>query len=260
MGPSSNTNNHRRIAKIKQALTLLTAFLFGVALCSTFFLYRTTRLHIDNNDNAAVRPWGSAGSSSPHELLRSTRLREYSSAATTSGNIASASSSTSILAGLRILVAIASYDFLQLAHLEEVLDALLDFCHAGSAIDIVIYTTVMYPVALLDMLNDRLRCNYRDYRNRETTTATGAKLTVTIILKPSHVRLHLVDYHRELFYERIDQYDVFVYTEVSNKEMEYKKNDLSFITLSSSYFNIQHNKITTAIIIQRMIYGLRPKL
>jgi len=145
MGPSSNTNNHRRIAKIKQALTLLTAFLFGVALCSTFFLYRTTRLHINNNDNAAI-PWGSVGSSSPHQLLQSARLREYSSAATTittSGNITSASSSTSILAGLRILVAIASYDFLQLAHLEEVLDALLDFCYAGSAIDIVIYTTVI---------------------------------------------------------------------------------------------------------------------
>lgn len=182
---------------------------------------------MNNNDNAADVPWGSAGSSSPHQLLQSTRLREYSSAAatsTSSGNITSASSSsTSILAGLRILVAIASYDFLQLAHLEEVLDALLDFCYAGSAIDIVIYTTVMYPVALLDMLNDRLRCNNnRNYQNRETTKA-GAKLTVTIILKPSHVRLHLVDYHRELFYERIDQYDVFVYTEVSNKEMEYKK-------------------------------------
>jgi len=232
MGPSSN-NNHRRIARIKQALTLLTAFLFGVALCSTFFLYRTT-LHINNNDNAAI-PWGSVGSSSPHQLLQSARLREYSSAATTtttSGNITSASSSTSILAGLRILVAIASYDFLQLAHLEEVLDALLDFCYAGSAIDIVIYTTVMYPVALLDMLNDRLRCNNdHNYQNRETTA--GAQLTVTIILKPSHVRLHLVDYHRELFYERIDQYDVFVYTEVSNKEMEYKHVDLSIPSIHS---------------------------
>jgi len=36
---------------------------------------------------------------------------------------------------------------------------------------------------------------------------------MTLILKPSRVRLHLVDFHRELFYDRIDQYDVFVYTE-----------------------------------------------
>jgi hypothetical protein len=218
MGPSSTNNNHRRIAKIKQALTLLTAFLFGVAICSTFFLYRTT-LHIHNNDNA-----GSGGSSSsPHQLLLQSR-REYAAVSTTTTseqNITSttrsiSSSTTSILAGVRILVAIASYDFLQLANLEEVLDALLDFCYAGSTMDIVIYTTVMYPVALIDMFNDRLRCN-----NHDGNENGGAKLTVTIILKPSHVRLHLVDYHRELFYERIDQYDVFVYTEVrSNKERE----------------------------------------
>ena len=219
MGPSSSNNNHRRIAKIKQALTLLTAFLFGVAICSTFFLYRTTLRIINNNDNA-----GSGGSSSsPHQLLLQSR-REYAAVSTTTSgtNITSttrsisSSSTTSILAGVRILVAIASYDFLQLANLEEVLDALLDFCYAGSTIDIVIYTTVMYPVALIDMFNDRLQCN--NHNNQETADG-GAKLTVTIILKPSHVRLHLVDYHRELFYERIDQYDVFVYTEVRcNKE------------------------------------------
>ena len=182
MGPSSTNNNHRRIAKIKQALTLLTAFLFGVAICSTFFLYRTT-LHIHNNDNA-----GSGGSSSsPHQLLLQSR-REYAAVSTTTTseqNITSttrsvsSSSTTSILVGVRILVAIASYDFLQLANLEEVLDALLDFCYAGSTIDIVIYTTVMYPVALIDMFNDRLRCN------NDGGAAADAKLTVTIILKPS---------------------------------------------------------------------------
>ena len=36
---------------------------------------------------------------------------------------------------------------------------------------------------------------------------------MTLMLKPSRVRLHLVDFHRELFYDRIDQYDVFIYTE-----------------------------------------------
>lgn len=63
-----------------------------------------------------------------------------------------------------------------------------------------------YPVALIDMLNDRMRCN---------NPSPKAGLTMTLILKPSRVRLHLVDFHRELFYDRIDQYDVFVYTEVS---------------------------------------------
>ena len=62
-----------------------------------------------------------------------------------------------------------------------------------------------YPVALIDMLNDRMRCN---------NPSPKSGLTMTLILKPSGVRLHLVDFHRTLFYERIDQYDLFIYTEV----------------------------------------------
>jgi len=54
------------------------------------------------------------------------------------------------------------------------------------------------------MLNDRMRCN---------NPSPNAGMTMTLMLKPSRVRLHLVDFHRELFYERIDQYDVFIYTE-----------------------------------------------
>ena len=55
------------------------------------------------------------------------------------------------------------------------------------------------------MLNDRMRCHNPSY---------NAGLTMTLILKPSSVRLHLVDFHRTLFYDRVDQYDLFVYTEV----------------------------------------------
>eukprot|EP00428_Durinskia_dybowskii_P022166 CAMPEP_0170204592 /NCGR_PEP_ID=MMETSP0116_2-20130129/1825_1 /TAXON_ID=400756 /ORGANISM="Durinskia baltica, Strain CSIRO CS-38" /LENGTH=310 /DNA_ID=CAMNT_0010454953 /DNA_START=135 /DNA_END=1067 /DNA_ORIENTATION=+ len=36
---------------------------------------------------------------------------------------------------------------------------------------------------------------------------------MTIILVPSSLRLHLVDCHRSLFYEKIDEYDLFIYTE-----------------------------------------------
>jgi hypothetical protein len=53
------------------------------------------------------------------------------------------STSSSILDGLRVLVTIASFDFMQLAHLEEVLDGFQDLCYAGSMVDIVVYTTVM---------------------------------------------------------------------------------------------------------------------
>ena len=56
----------------------------------------------------------------------------------------SSSSPASILEdGLRVLVTIASFDFMQLAHLEEVLDGFQDLCYAGSKVDIVVYTTVI---------------------------------------------------------------------------------------------------------------------
>ena len=60
-----------------------------------------------------------------------------------SSSSSSSSRSTSILDGLRVLVTIASYDFLQLAHLEEVLDGFQDLCYAGSMVDIVVHTTVI---------------------------------------------------------------------------------------------------------------------
>jgi len=59
-------------------------------------------------------------------------------------------------------------------------------------------------VALIDMLNDRMRCS---------NPSPKAGMTMTLMLKPSSVKLHLVDFHRALFYERIDQYDLFIYTE-----------------------------------------------
>lgn len=67
--------------------------------------------------------------------------------------------------------------------------------------DIVIHATVPYPVTLIDLLNSRLLPSCHDI------------FTITIILVPSSLKLHLVDCHRPLFYEKIDEYDLFIYTE-----------------------------------------------
>jgi hypothetical protein len=113
-------------------------------------------------------------------------------------------SGLSILDGTRILVAIAAFDFSQLPHLEEVLDAYHDMCVAGAKVDVVIHSTVPYPVTLIDLLNSRLTC---------TNPSPLAGFSITIVLKSKHLRLHLVDEHRPLFYEKIDDYDLFIYTE-----------------------------------------------
>jgi len=111
-------------------------------------------------------------------------------------------STTNPLVGQRILIAIAAYNFNQIPHLGEVLDAYQDLCVTGaSKVDIVIHATEAYPVTLIDLLNSRLLPGCRDI------------FSITIVLKKKSLRLHLVDCHRELFYRNIDQYDLFIYTE-----------------------------------------------
>jgi hypothetical protein len=121
-----------------------------------------------------------------------------------SSSSSSSSSTASILDGVKILVAIASYDFSQIPHLEEVLDGYFDLCAAGAKVHVVIHTTIAYPVTLIDLLNSRFQCQNPSPR---------AGFALTIAVKPSSLRLHLVDCHRTLFYDQLNEYDVFIYTE-----------------------------------------------
>jgi hypothetical protein len=99
---------------------------------------------------------------------------------------------------IKILVAIASYDFSQLPHLEQVLEGYHDMCIAGATVKVVIHTTVPWPVSLVDLLETRFVCH---------------DFTVDLVLKLPRIKLHLVDCHRQLFYEHLTDYDVFVYSE-----------------------------------------------
>jgi hypothetical protein len=105
----------------------------------------------------------------------------------------------SILRDLKILVVIVSYDFAQLPHLEEVVQAYHDVCVAGAHVDVIIHATVPYPVTLIDLWNTRI--------------TSCERYTVTIVLKPKSLRLFLVDEHRQEFYSKIHEYDLFIYTE-----------------------------------------------
>ena len=114
------------------------------------------------------------------------------------------SSPSSVLDGTKILICIAAFDFSQLPHLEEVLDAYSDLCAAGAYVDVIVHATMPYPVSWIDMLNTRFDCDNPSPR---------AKFQVTISLQSPALRLHLVDVHRPLMYENIDNYDLFIYTE-----------------------------------------------
>lgn len=108
-------------------------------------------------------------------------------------------SPNTVLQGVKILVVIVAFDFSQIPHLEEVLDSYHDVCTTGAEkVDVIIHATIPYPVTVIDLWNSRFTCE---------------NFSVTIVIKPKKLRLHLVDCHRETFYSKIDEYDLFIYTE-----------------------------------------------
>ncbi|EJK54351.1 hypothetical protein THAOC_26029, partial [Thalassiosira oceanica] len=155
-----STRNAPSPSTIRLGILLATAFILGIAVCSAFFMYQTHTLdpilsgsHLPHyHGNAAplrehiprpgrgLRPPSRNARDEPNDGARSE----------TEERLTAASVPSSILDGQRILVTIASYDFMQLPHLEEVLDGFIDLCYAGSKVDVVVYTTVVYPVALID--------------------------------------------------------------------------------------------------------------
>lgn len=153
----SSTRSPTQISSstIRQAILLLTAFIFGLAVCSAFFLWQTHRndplhnyLSHNHEHDAPLSPNVLKGKLSSASSIKNDNNVQPSS---------SSSPNSSILEGLRVLVTIASFDFMQLAHLEEVLDGFQDLCYAGSKVDIVVYTTVI--VSLVVSTTVDVQCN-----------------------------------------------------------------------------------------------------
>ena len=145
--------------------------------------------------------------------------------------------------GLRVLVCLASYDFGQFPLLEEVLDSYQDFCVAGASIDVYIHTAIPYTVGLIDMLNARLSCE---------------GMQIIIAVQSPAVRLNLVDRHRQLFYEKIDDYDLFIYSEVSSKFCAFHSlfmHSLVFALLKYTFHLMQ----STSYVYCRMISKCHPQ-
>jgi hypothetical protein len=171
---------------VKSILIGVFSFLIGCALTSSAMLYwgvhsavREPQRHDQRREIDIFLPNTVSGGRSP-------------------ALAASEPTVASILRDLRVLVVIVAFDFSQLPHFEEVLSAYHDLCTAGSIVDVIVHATVPYPVTLIDLLNSRFTC---------------PTFTITIALKPKSLRLFLVDEHRRVFYDRINDYDLFIYTE-----------------------------------------------
>ena len=149
------------LSTVRLAILLATAFVLGLAVCSAFFLYAThstdpvlSTSHLPHyHGSSPILPPPQRANDTPATNGRGgDDVRVEVSASSPSGV-----GTASILDGLRVLVTIASFDFLQLAHLEEMLDGFQDLCYAGSKVDIVVYTTVLVSgvsCAYLDFYED----------------------------------------------------------------------------------------------------------
>ena len=145
----SSTRSHSPISvsTIRLCILLITAFIFGLAVCSAFFLYHTHTNDPLLSTGHLPHYHGVNAPLPPHVLRKEEQLKSVENT-----DISEASSPPSILDGLRILVTIVSFDFMQLSHLEEVLDGFHDLCYAGSKVDIVVYTTVLVSSQLIIVL------------------------------------------------------------------------------------------------------------
>jgi len=187
--PTGKRRSREGTFNIQKLIVHLTVFLLGCGLSTTCILLFSSHHHEQSV----------SGAGAAHPLIKQhpaePKLPQESHEITTS---------SSVLDGVRILVAIAAFDFSQLPHLEDVLDGYHSLCSAGAYVDVVIHSTVPYPVALIDLLNSRLKC---------TNPSPRAGFSVTVVLKTPALRLFLVNCHRELFYDRLEDYDLFIYTE-----------------------------------------------
>ena len=170
-------------------VALLFGFTFGCIVSATFLL--TIKLEGTNSQYMAPFAVRSQSLNEQHLFSDPTSVEQPPQ-----------QQANSILSGVRILVAIAAFDFSQLPHFEEVLDSYSDLCATGAQVDVIVHATVPYPITLIDLLNTRVAC-----------LNPAGRFDVKISLVSPTVRLHLVDIHRPLFYEKIDEYDLFIYTE-----------------------------------------------
>ena len=104
---------------------------------------------------------------------------------------------------LRVLYAIAMFDFHKWTHTDRILQNALEMCEAQMNVTVQIYTTAGPPdPVLVASLSSRFWCFSAD-----------AALPVHFFNHPESAGLNLVDFHRSRFYAELDSHDIFIYGE-----------------------------------------------
>ena len=199
---NSNAANKRKATKTSLSFFLynLVSFLIGIILCNSFFAYQSLAPnHPQQIDHTDIE----------NAKINHNNYSDKSNSFTSESSVnAAASIAMPILYQKKILIALASFNFDQLTYFEEQLEGFRGLVEAGAHVTIVVHATEPYSVALIDVLNTRM---YHETGTDDDTTA-GSFCMKIVLLSPS-VRLHLVDYHRSLFYEHLNDFDLFIYSE-----------------------------------------------
>jgi hypothetical protein len=189
----------------KMALGMAAAFVFGCLLTASVILNIQIHHHPSTSQLLAVTAGTSGGGNHPLQNAMDASIiqcqqqqQNHRQAFSSSSSSGHDNNMASILQDLKILVVIVAFDFSQIPHLEEVLSTYHDVCVAGAVVDIIIHATIPYTVTLIDLWNTRFICE---------------QFQITIALKPKSLRLHLVDEHRNVFYQNLHAYDLFIYQE-----------------------------------------------
>ena len=85
---------------------------------------------------------------------------------------------------------------------ETMMDSFRDLCEAGAKVSLHVTSSNNYPVYIIDELNSRIAC-----RN------VNGSLNMTIHIKSADWGKQMVDFHRKLFYDNLNNYDLFVHNE-----------------------------------------------
>lgn len=111
--------------------------------------------------------------------------------------------SISVLHMKRIFVSIPSYEYQKtFCYLDDMIDSFRDLCHSGAKVFIQLYITSPLSVEQINLFNAKNKCFHPD----------GA-FEIHAKIKPLNLKFHFVDAHRKDFYENLDSYDLFIYTE-----------------------------------------------
>jgi len=190
------------VPKIRSTAVLFNflSFVIGVVLCLSVV---TSMYNLNNNNNNN----NVEGSDDGSRILNDPQKNVTDSASATDPAVGKAvplSDKNVILFQKKILVALASFNLDQLTFLEEQLEGYRGLAEAGAEVSVVIHATEPYSVALIDILNTRMYFDSKRY---------VGSFNIKVVLLNPHVRLHLVDHHRTLFYDNLDNFDLFIYSE-----------------------------------------------